>query len=103
MFEFGESLHQGVSLEGLSPVNFVASQDISVSWVSEDTDPAGVVSLGPDMVTAARHSTELSIVGGIPCSPSCLLLGPCLGWKRGAKELNPHGWRCNSSKWETFC
>lgn len=79
MFESGESLHQGVSLEGLLPMHFVASRDMSVSWVSEDTDPAGVVSLGPDIITVARHSTELFIMGGITCFPPCLLLSPCLG------------------------
>lgn len=37
-------------------------QDMSTSWVWEDTGPAGIVSLQPD-VTAARLSAEFSVGG----------------------------------------
>lgn len=75
VFEFGESLHQGLSLEGLLLIYFVVLQDMSASRFGEDTDPAGIVSLGPDVVTVARLSAELFSLGVITCSPP---QSPCL-------------------------
>lgn len=75
VFEFGEFLHQGLSLEGLLSIYFVVLQDMSASRFGEDTDPAGIVSLGPDVVTVARLSAELFSLGVITRSPP---QSPCL-------------------------
>lgn len=60
-------------------------QDMSTSWVWEDTGPAGIVSLRPDVVTAARLSAEFS-VGGTTCSLPDPLPKP-MSWE----ESGPHG------------
>lgn len=75
MFEFGESLYQGLSLEGFLSIYFVVLQDMSASRFGEDTDPAGIVSLGPDVVTVARLSAELFSLGISTCSPP---QSPCI-------------------------
>lgn len=72
VFEFRESLHQGVSLEGLLLRQLVVLQDMPASWLWEDSDPAGVVSLEPHVVMAARHGDELFSVRSNTCSPPCL-------------------------------
>lgn len=71
MFELRESLHQGVSLEGLLLRHLVVLQELPISWLWEDSDPAGVVSLELHVDMAARHRDELfrSNTYSPPCLP----------------------------------